>query len=210
MSDEITFTQWARLQEPDLEILSSSTPEPTFRRYNLVARFRQPDVARRIVLEWERIEPSDGAVGMVVMGHPVDHSDADEPSSVDPEGVASHMASRVLKGGIPGAVIGAVLVGLFVLVLDGWSGVVIGAALGGAALGFVAGGVFSYVKGTGWGVAYESSFADEDALTTIYASIHSDTGEQIERAIEAATGYEGVTMYRVDPAGHRSDVNAGS
>jgi hypothetical protein len=210
MSDEITFTQWARQQEPDLEILSSSTPEPTFRAHNLVGRFRQPDVARRVVLEWERIQPADGAVGMVVMGHPVDHSDAGEPSSVDPEGVASHTRSRVLKGGIPGAVIGAVLVALLLLALDGWSGVVIGAALGGAALGFVAGGVFSFVKGTGWGVAYESSFADEDALTTIYASIHSETPDHIERAIESASGYEGVAMYRVDPAGHRSDVNAGS
>jgi hypothetical protein len=210
MSTEITFNQWARQQEPELEILSSSTPEPRFTTHNLVARFRQPDVARRVVLEFERSEPGDGAVGLIVMGHPIDRSSPAEPSRADPEGVTSHAGARILKGGIPGLVIGAVVVAAIVLMLEGWSGVLIGAALGGAAFGFVAGAVASYVKGTGWGAAYESTFADEAAATVIYASIHTENPEHIERALEAARGYEDVTIYRVDRSGHVTDVKARS
>jgi hypothetical protein len=210
MPSENTFNQWARQQEPELEILSSSTPEPRFMTNNLVARFHRSDVARRVVLEWERIEPAEGAVGMVVMGHPVDHTKATEESSADPEGVTGHAANRIVKGGVPGAVIGAIVVAALMLIVDGWSGTVIGLAIGGAAFGFVAGAVFSYVKGTGWGTAYEHSFADKDALQVIYASIHSEDAEQIERAIEAAAGYEDVALSRVDASGQRSDVTARS
>ncbi len=210
MSTEITFNQWARLQEPELEILSSSTPEPRFTTHNVVARFRQSDVARRVVLEFERTEPGDGAVGLVVMGHPVDRSLPTEASGADPEGVTSHAGGRILKGGIPGLVIGAVVVAAIVLLLEGWSGVLIGAAIGGAAFGFVAGAVASYVKGTGWGAAYESAFPDKEAATVIYASMHTENPEHIERAVEAASGYEDVTIYRVDQAGHVTDVKARS
>src|SRR5688572_7403788 len=125
MSTEITFNQWARQQEPELEILSSSTPEPRFTTYNLVARFRQSDVARRVVLEFERTEPGDGAVGLIVMGHPIDHSSPTETPRADPEGVTSHAGARILKGGVPGLVIGAVMVALIVWILEGWSGVLI-------------------------------------------------------------------------------------
>ena len=201
---DITFNQWARSQEPGLEVLSSSTPEPVLADHNLIARLHHADVARRIVLEWERNEPADGAVGMVVLGHAIDHSDSDQTSRADPEGVTGHTARRVLKGGVPGMIIGAVLVALFVLVLDGWSEVLIGAAFGGAALGFVAGAVFSFVKGTGWGSAFEQGFVDEDAASVIYVFIHTDAPENLDGAVAAASGYEDVELFRVDRSGHRT------
>jgi len=198
MSDQLTMSEWARRQAPTLDVVSASVPEPVLLRHNLVAVFDEPDDARELVLEWERIEPADGAVGMVVLGRaPDDPAEQDRTSGADPEGVAQHAAIRMVQGAVPGAIVGALIVALIVLLLDGWSGVVIGAAIGGAAFGAVAGGVMRFVSGTGWGAAYGHSFVDADATAVVFASIHSDTADRVSEARRAAADRSDVRLYRV-------------
>jgi tetrahydromethanopterin S-methyltransferase subunit B len=200
-ADDITLTEWARAQAPSLQVVSASTPDPVFQRHNLVAVVGDSEIARDVVRDWERIEALDAKVGTVVLGKSVDRSSPAHASSADPERVTAHAGVRVLKGGIPGAVVGAVLVGLVVVMLDGWDTVVIGAALGGAAFGFVAGAVMSFVKGSGWGAAYEQTFVDDEAAALVFTSIHSETDEHIEQARQLASNHDGVTLYRVDRSG---------
>lgn len=198
---QTTLHDWARQQARHLDVVSASAPEPVFEQYNLVAVFDEAQLARELVLAWERIEPADGAVGTVALGTAPDRpSELDRPSGVDPEGVTEHAAVRALKGGIPGAIVGAVVVALIVVALDGWSGVVIGAAIGGAAFGAIPGGILAYTRGTGWGAAYRHSFVDDDATSVVFASIHSDDPYRIEEALRAAEE-AGARTYRVDASG---------
>ena len=198
MSNTLTLTEWARRQVPALDVVSSSVPEPVLLDHNLVAVFREPELAREVVRAWERIEPADGAVGMVVMGTaPDDPAEIDRVTGADPEGVTADAAAKSLRGAIPGAVAGAVIVGAILLLLNGWSGVVVGAALGGAAFGAVAGGVMSFTQGVGWGEAYRHSFVDADASEVVFASIHSDDVQLIDHALRAASADQQADVYRV-------------
>ncbi|MEZ5298354.1 MAG: hypothetical protein R2697_19405 [Ilumatobacteraceae bacterium] len=198
----IAITDWARRQAPHLDVVSASVPEPLLLAHNLVAVGSHPDEMREVLLTWERIEPADGAVGTVALGAAPDRpTELGRPSGADPEGVAAHLATRAIQGGLPGAVIGAVVVALIVLALDGWSGVVIGAAIGGAAFGFVPGAVLAYTRGTGWGRAYRDAFVDPTATEVVFASIHSDDGGRIEEARSAVRAPAGVRLVRVGPDG---------
>lgn len=203
----MSITEWARRGAPHLDVVSSSTPEPLLRSHNLVAVGDDPQHVRDTVRAWERIEPADAAVGMVVMGIAPDRpSELDRASGADPEGVMSHLAVRSLQGGVPGAVVGALVVALIVLVLNGWSAVVIGAALGGAAFGFGVGAVMGFTAGTGWGEAYRHSFVDEDATALMIASIHSDDPAHIEQARLAVAADHSVTLVRLEPDGSSTPI----
>lgn len=201
MSSPTTMREWARRQAPHLDVVSASVPEPVLTGGTLVAVFDDSERARELVLTWERIEPADGGVGTVVLGVAPDRpSEIARDSGVDPEGVTEHAFVRALKGGIPGAVLGALIVAAIVVLLDGWSPLVIGAALGGAAFGAVPGGVLSFTKGTGWGSAYEHAFVDDDATSVVITSLHSDDPARLDEALEAAID-AGARTYRVDADG---------
>lgn len=205
-----TFTDWARRQVPHLDVVSSSVPDPVLQEHNLVAIGTEPDRVRETVLAWERIRVADHDVGTVVMGIAPDRpQEIDRPTGADPEGVTTHLATRALQGGLPGAVIFGLLVALVVVVLDGWSTVVIGAALGGAAFGFVAGAVAAYVRGTGWGDAYQNAFVDRDATAAVFVSIHSDDPAAIDEAISAASDDAAVRLLRVERDGSARPITAG-
>lgn len=88
----------------------------------------------------------------------------------------------------------------------GWTPVLIGAALGGAAFGFVAGFMISFATGTGWGAAYRDSFVDDERTELLVASIHADAEQPIAQAIEAVKDVESVELYVVDRAGATSRV----
>lgn len=203
----IAMTEWARRQAPHLDVVSSSVPEPLLLTHNLVAVGSRPEQVRDVLLAWERIEPADGAVGTVALGVAPDRpAELERPSGVDPEGVTTHLATRAVQGGLPGALIGAVVVAAIVLALDGWSGLVIGAALGGAAFGFVPGAVFAYTRGTGWGRAYRDAFVDRQATEVVFASIHSDDRARIDDARSAAGSPDGVRLIRVSADGSVNPV----
>lgn len=208
MQAQTTLAEWARRQAPGLAVVSASVPEPVLLQHNLVAVSEDSASTRDLVRAWERIEPADGSVGMVVLGRSPKSTAADaeaglETPGADPEGVASHAASRAVAGGVPGALVGALLVVVIVLATGGGAGAVVGGALGGAAFGFVAGAVIGFTARSGWGEAYTHSFVPDEATSVVFASIHSDGAEPIERAMAAADpATAGVQLYRVDADGH--------
>ncbi len=203
----LSLRDWVRIQAPHLDVVSASVPEPLLRRHNLVAVGADPALVRDTVRDWERIEAADGAVGTLVLGRAPDRPDElDRPAGADPEGVAAHAAVRALQGGIPGAIIGAVVVATIVVVLDGWSGVVIGAALGGVLFGFPIGAVFAYTRGSGWGQAYRHVFVDPAATDVVIASIHADDPAPIDAALAAAESEGGVRLFRVAEDGRIDPV----
>ena len=182
-----TLLEWARSLAPRLDVVSSSVPEPTLQPGDLLAVFGSGEAARALVLVWERIEPADQAVGFVALGTaPEAQQQSGEPSGADPEGVSTHTANRVLRGAIPGALVGGAAIGATVAAMSGSTGSVIGAVLGGAAIGAVAGGTMSMAKGTGWSEAYEHAFVDPDATDVAVVLFHSTDAARIEQAEQAA------------------------
>lgn len=198
MDADVTMSGWARRQVPGLDVVSASVPEPVLRQHNLVAVCGDATQARDVVRDWERLEPADGAVGVVVMGVAPDRpSELARTTGADPEHVTGTAARTALRGALPGVIVGAAVVAAIVTILDGWSGVVIGAALGGAAFGAVAGGVMAFTQGVGWGEAYRHSFVDDDATAVAFASIHSDDAAVIGEAMTAAGKQRSLSLYRV-------------
>ena len=65
----------------------------------------------------------------------------------DPQKVTGHAARRIVRGALPGGLLGAIVIGVIAAILAPDGGNVTAAALGGAAIGFVAGAVLSFVAG---------------------------------------------------------------
>jgi len=206
--DAITLTDWVVRQAPDMDIVSASEPQPTLQEYNVVAVSGTVEATRAVVLEWERIEPHDGAVGFVALGTPSDQRSDPTPPGSDPNDVVKHSVGQANKGLIPGAVIGAVAVTLLAWFLTGWSGVLLGAAVGGAAIGGVCGAFLSFASGTGWGAAYQDSFVEPGQTELAVASIHSDDRALVARAVDAAAEAADVRLYGIGRAGNTVDLHA--
>lgn len=204
----ITLAEWVTKQAPDMTIMSSSEPQPVLQEYNVVAVSGTVEAARAVVLEWERIEPHDGAVGFVALGTPPDERSDPTPPGSDPDEVVRHTVKTANRGLIPGVVIGAVLVTLFAWLIIGWSPVLIGAVVGGAAIGGVAGAFITFTSGTGWGAAYMDSFVEPGQTDLAVASIHSDEREVIAEAIDAASSLGEVRLYGVGRAGNTVDLHS--
>lgn len=206
-SNDITLAEWVTRQAPDLQVTTSSDPQPLLQEYNVVAVSADVGAAREVVLEWERIEPHDGAVGFVALAAPSDDGDDLTPPGSDPDRVVRHTLWTANRGLVPGAVVGAVVVTLFAWLLNGWSGVLVGAAVGGAAIGGVAGAFLTFTSGTGWGAAYRDSFVQPGETDLAVASIHSDEREVIAEAIDAAARHGGIRLYGVGRAGNTVDLH---
>jgi hypothetical protein len=129
----VDFAEWAQAKIPHLSEVSNSNPDATLRRHNLVAVTDDVETARVIALDFERTTSPDQDTTMLVLGHAVDRASTHE---VDPEGVVTHAARRSLLGGIPGAVVFALVIGLGVWLITGNAGVTAGAAVGAAFFGF--------------------------------------------------------------------------
>jgi hypothetical protein len=206
-SQSVTLSEWARRREPQLHISAKSEPEPVLLAHNLVAAVHDPDASRELLRKWERIQPAAAGVGFVAMssvpqadGRPSYEEPGPTRAEGDPQKVTGHAARRILRGAIPGGVIGAIVVGVIAAILMPDGGNVLGAALGGAAFGFIAGAVISVVAGSGWGEAYKESFVKPEDTVVTYASIHSDDLELIRKAAKAAD-VPGGTMLSVDRTG---------
>ncbi len=203
---DLTLSQWARAHNTGLTVVSKSEPEPVLLAHNLIAVVTDPEVARDLILKWERIQPSDAGVGLVAMSAGGDRH-ATPPSGVpgaaksDPEKVTGHAGRRIIVGAIPGALIGAVIVGTIVAILAPSVGAVVSGALAGAAFGFVAGAFASFVGRTGWGEAYKESFVEPDTTDVVFASIHSDDPDMIAEAAKVAS-LPGDVLLSVDSKGH--------
>ena len=204
----VTLSEWARRREPRLHISAKSEPEPVLLAHNLVAAVHDPDASHELLRKWERIQTAAAGVGFVAMSSSP-KADGQPPSkqapgtvraATDSQRVTGHAARRIVRGAIPGGIIGAIVVGVIVAILAPDGGNVLGAALGGAAFGFVAGAVISFVAGSGWSEAYKESFVEPESTVVTYASIHSDDIDMIRKAAKVAD-VPGGTMLCVDRTG---------
>ncbi len=194
----LNLASWARRQAPHLDEVSNSNPTATLRRHNLVALTDDVEVARATALDFERVATSDSDTTMLVLGHPVDR---ESKHQADPEGVAAHAARRTVLGGLPGAIVCAVIIGLGVWFVTESAAATAGAAIGGAAFGFAVTAVWSYVIGTGQSSAYQQGFIDPDAADAIIVALRVDDPTVIAVARDAAAHDDRIRLLEVDANG---------
>lgn len=196
--ESLTLTEWARRQAPRLSEVSNSNPNATLRDHNLVAITDDTEAARVIALDFERTTEHHADTTMLVLGHAVDR---EATHQTDPEGVTGHAARRTLIGGIPGAIIGAAIIGLGVWFITGNAAITAGGALGGAIFGFYVAGVWSFVIGTGQSEAYQDGFIDPEAADAIVVALHLDNRELIDEARRSVSGEDRVRLFEIDRHG---------
>jgi hypothetical protein len=194
----LNLTSWVRQQAPHLDELSNSNPNATLRRHNLVAVTDDIESARAVALDFERATDNVTDTTLLVLGHPVDR---ESKHQVDPEGVTSHAARRTAVGGVPGAVICALIIGLGVWFVTESAAATAAAALGGAIFGFYVTAVWSFVIGTGQSPAYQQGFIDPDAADAIVVALHADDRALIDEARLAITRDDKVRLFDVDEQG---------
>ncbi len=194
----LTLTSWARQQAPHLSEVSNSNPTATLQRHNLVAITDDVEAARVVALDFERTTEHDTDTTMLVLGHPVERESKHE---ADPEGVTSHAARRTVLGGIPGAVICALIIGLGVWFITESVPATAAAAVGGAIFGFYVTAVWSFVIGTGQSEAYQQGFIDPDAADAIVVALHTNDPELIEQARQAVSSDDKIRVFEIDQRG---------
>lgn len=198
----VTLTAWAHRHAPHLTEVSNSNPSATFGRHNLVAITGDLEAARVVALDFERSSANDADTTMLVLGHAVS---PEATQQADPEGVTSHAARRTLLGGIPGAVVCALIIGLGVWFVTDSGPASLAAAVGGAIFGFYVTAVWSFVIGTGQSDAYQQAFIDPGAADAIIVAITVDDHELIDQARQAVSADDKVRLFELDERGQPID-----
>jgi hypothetical protein len=164
---------WIEATRP-VRITAESDPSPSLARHNILVSASDPRTARHIIRDWERIEASDRDVGFLVLFD--EHRGTDQPEipAGDDRAIARHALIGVLGGGIPGAILGAILLGAAAAIVVGHGAAVLGATLGGAALGGPFGAVLGFTATSGWSSAYRESFVRRRPGATYVATFHTD------------------------------------
>ena len=194
----LTLRAWAHRHAPHLTEVSNSNPNATLARHNLVAITGDLGAARVVALDFERSSANDADTTMLVLGHAVSREATDQ---ADPEGVTSHAARRTVLGGIPGAVVCALIIGLGVWFVTGSAPASIAAAVGGALFGFYVTAVWSFVIGTGQTEAYQQGFIDPRAADAIVIAITVDDHALIDQARQTVSADDTVRLYELDERG---------
>lgn len=140
----------------------------------------------------------DTDTSTLVLGH---HENREDKHQADPEGVTAHAAKRTLVGGVPGAVIAALIIGVGVWLVTESVPATLAAALGGAIFGFYVAAVWSYVIGTGQSRAFQESFVDPDAADAIIVAFHADEQSPVDDARASISHGDGLRIYEVDAKG---------
>ncbi len=194
----MTVSSWAHRQAPHLSEVSNSNSNAVLKRHNLVAITDDLETARVVALDFERITANDSDTTMLVLGHAVDRESTHE---VDPEGVTTHAARRTLLGGIPGAIVFALVIGLGVWLVTESGAATAGAAVGAAIFGFYSTAVWSFVIGTGQSEAYQQGFIDPDAADAVIVALHVEDHSLIEQARQAVSSENKVRLFELDERG---------
>lgn len=194
----MTVSSWAHRQAPHLSEVSNSNPNAVLQRHNLVAITDDLETARVVALDFERTTANDSDTTMLVLGHAVDRESTHE---VDPEGVTSHAARRTLLGGIPGAIVFALVIGLGVWLVTESGAATAGAAVGAAIFGFYSTAVWSFVIGTGQSEAYQQGFIDPDAADAVIVALHVEDHSLIEQARQSVSSENRVRLFELDERG---------
>ena len=194
----VTLTAWARRHAPQLDEVSNSNPNATLRPHNLVAVTDDLEAAQGVALDFERTTADTADTTMLVLGHAVDR---ESTRQADPEGVTSHAGRRIALGGIPGAAVCALIIGLGVWFVTGSGAATAAAAVGGAVFGFYVTAVWSFVIGTGQSEAYQQGFIDPEAADAIVVALHVDDPSLIEQARHAVVSDDQVRLFELDERG---------
>ncbi len=196
--DPMNFANWARAAAPHLDELSNSNPNARLLEHNLIAITDDTETARSIALDFERTTGGDTDTSMLVLGHP---ENRESKHQADPEGVTTHAAKRSLLGGLPGAVIFALVIGVGVWLVTDSLPATFGAAVGAAMFGFFSIATWSYVMGTGQSRAFQQSFIDPDAADAIIVAFHTHDRSLMDDARQAVGHADDVRLYEVDARG---------
>jgi hypothetical protein len=196
--DPVNFTDWARTEIPHLREVSNSNPNATLQRHNLIAITDDIEAARVVALDFERTTAADNDTTMLVLGHNVDRASTHQ---ADPEGVTTHAAKRSVIGGVPGAIVAALIIGIGVWLMTDSITATIGGAVGGAIFGFYVSAVWSYVIGTGQSEAYQQGFVDPDAADAVIVALHADDHGPIQEARRAVSNEDRVRLFELDERG---------
>jgi hypothetical protein len=166
-----------------------SKPEPALQPLNIVAVYGSENDARNAVLALESIEADDRCVGLTVLSaDAADSADrmAQTGTSIrglDPEGVASDIVPRALKGAAVGALVGAVIVGGAVALIAGGTAAVAGVA-GGALFGAAIGAIWGAFVRMGGSDAYRQTFVEPSPSELMLVSLHTGDNDTAERGRE--------------------------
>lgn len=201
-STPVTLTAWAHRHAPHLSEVSNSNPSATLGRHNLVAITGDLGAARVVALDFERSSANDADTTMLVLGHAVAR---EATHQADPEGVTSHAARRTVLGGIPGAVVCALIIGLGVWFVTDSGPASFAAAVGGAIFGFYVTAVWSFVIGTGQSEAYQQGFIDPEAADAIVIAITVDDHALIDQARRTVSAGDAVRLFELDERGQLID-----
>ncbi len=177
--------------EPDLDVLTVSSPEPILREYNAVGIFDSRDAARNAVLAVEHLDPHDSAVGMATLGS-LEHYDAllasgtddsGDALGADAEGVVSDVVPRAAKSAAMFGLAGAAITSGVILLFGDPDAVTIAAgAMAAALLCSVIGAMWGAFIGMGLSDAYLDSFVPSDAYAKILVSYHTNDRSEAEEA----------------------------
>jgi hypothetical protein len=194
----VSLAAWAHQHAPHLSEVSNSNPSAVLGRHNLVAITDDLGAARVVALDFERTTEDDTDTTLLVLGHAVSRESTHQ---ADPEGVTAHAARRTLLGGVPGAVVCALIIGLGVWLITGHGAATAAAAIGGAIFGFYVTAVWSFVIGTGQSQAYQQGFIDPDAADAVIVALHVEDHELIDRARRTVAGTDDVRLFELDARG---------
>jgi hypothetical protein len=177
--------------EPDLDVLTVSTPEPVIRDYNAVGIFDSRDAARNAVLAVEHLDPHDNAVGLATLGS-LEHydallasgtDDAGDPLGADAEGVVSGVVPRAAKSASMFGLAGAAITSGVILLFGNPDPVTVAVgAMAAALLCAVIGAIWGAFIGMGLSDAYLESFVPSDAYDKILVSYHTNDRSNAEEA----------------------------
>lgn len=197
-----SVAEWLELRSGRHAELQSDPP-PSWETHNVVVTATDPQAARHVIRDWERVDApdrqvADRRVGFVVLGPPDSQGLPSEAHAPSTEGsdrtIARHFLATAAPGIVVGMVIGAILVGAGAALVMGTVGAVIGGALGGAAFGGPIGAVWSFVESSGWSSAYRQSFVSGREDSLYVATFHTDDAHAAEFAqLSAAAREDAVT-----------------
>jgi hypothetical protein len=194
------MTDLAERLVPHLDVVSTSQPEPTPGRHNVVAIVPDVEHARAAVLALESMEDDDARVGLVVMGA----RPRDDVAGIDPEGVTGSVAPRIVLGALAGAVVGALVVGGATALLADDSAVA-GPAIGGAFLFGVFGAIWAVFARLGGSDAYRQTFVEPRTDAVALVSLHTDDRDAAAAGFERLRGAGPYTVMEYD-ASLRTEV----
>lgn len=176
-------------------------PLPALRRYNVVARFPDGDMARAALLELERtgIDGSKLSYVPTAAAATAPHPTGPRDAETDPTGVTGDAARSALQGGIVGGLIGAALflVGYLVISDGARLGGAIAAVLAGAGLCGAIGAILRAFSRLGASPAWSGAHQDT-RLGPAIVGIHTDDEREARQAAGHCRGAFAVDVVDAD------------